>query len=304
MSLRERQYLQSEVSTLDRILSQLPEDMVIDRMSLQSRKDTVLAALEALPAYQPTSAVLTFLGKPVVSNRGIFAEFAAAAVNKFAETVAAFAASSIAPLGVRGPIPDRANYQLLITGTALGSFGFELEEIQPQTPGTVEDLSIVGQAMVQVRRFLEATKGPDDDLADAAAETSPRAVAAIREFLQIVAANEAVCALEHQDTVFRFDDLGQVRRSVERLSQENLHEEEQRMDGDFQGVLPNKRTFEFRIAETGKIISGKVGLDIEDAGSINHILEQPVRIQVMATRLGEGRPRYVLLRYHKQATEE
>ncbi|MFH1115671.1 MAG: hypothetical protein V1792_17315 [Pseudomonadota bacterium] len=273
-------------------------------MSLQSRRETVLAALEALPAYQPTSAVLTFLGKPVVGNHGIFAEFAAAAVNKFAEAVAAFAASSIAPLGDRGPIRDRENYQLLITGTALGSFGFELEEIQPQTPTPVEDLSIVGQAIVQIRGFLEATKGSDDDLADAAAETSPRSVSAIREFLQTVASHEAICALEHRDIVFRFDDVGQIRRSVERLSQDNLHEEEKWIEGSFQGVLPNRRTFEFRDTEAGEIISGKVGLDIEDAGTINHILEQPVRIQVMATRIGNGRPRYVLLRFEEQVTEE
>jgi hypothetical protein len=300
MSLQERQYLESEISALDNMLAKLAEHKVIDRMSLQARRSKILAELEALPIYQPASAVLTFHGKPVISNHGIFAEFGAEAVNKFAEAVAAFAASSIAPLGTRGTIPNRGDYQLLITGTALGSFGFELEEIQPQTLTPAEGLSLVGQAMVQVRQFLEATKGSDDDLADAATETSPRAVAAIRAFLDTVASNEAVCALEYQDKIFRFDDTGQVRRSVERLSQDNLREEEQSIEGDFQGVLPKRRTFEFRIAETSEIITGKVGMDIENAGVINLVLERPVRIRVMTTRIGEGKPRYVLLGYEEQ----
>jgi len=304
MNVQERHHLQSEISSLDRILAKIPADRVIDRRSLQSRKEVLLAELEALPAYQTTSAVLTFIGKPVVGKRGIFAEFAAEAVNKFAEAVAAFAASSVAPLGARGAIPNRGDYQLLITGTALGSFGFELEEIEPRKPISVEDLSIVGQAIVQVRQFLEATRGSDDDLADAAIETSSRAVSAVREFLQTVANHEAICILEYQDRAFRFDDVGQVRRSVQRLSQDNLHEQEQWIEGSFQGVLPKRRTFEFRVAETGDVISGKVGLCIEDAGAINRVVDRPVRIQVMTTRVGDRRPRYVLLRYNEQKTHE
>jgi hypothetical protein len=304
MNVQERRYLQSEISTLDEILAKIPEDMVIDRMSLQSRREVVLAELAALPEYQPVSVVLTFSGRPVVNGHGVFAEFASQAVLEFADAVAAFAAGSIAPLGARGAIPNRENYQLLITGTAVGSFGFELEALVPETQAPAKGLSAVGEAVVQVRKLIEATLSSDDDLADAAAETSSRAVSAIHDFLRTLADNEAVCALEYQDKVFRFSDVGQVRRSVERLSRDNIHEEEQWMEGDFLGVLPKRRTFEFRITETGEIISGKVGLDIADAGVINHILGRPIRILVMATRIGGGRPRYVLLRYGDRATVE
>ena len=58
----------------------------------------------------------------------MFAEFGAKVINTFADAIAAIGASQTTALGTRGVIPGRDDYQLLITGTALGSFGFELEE--------------------------------------------------------------------------------------------------------------------------------------------------------------------------------
>jgi hypothetical protein len=42
-------------------------------------------------------------------------------------------ASLAAPLAAMGRIPNRDQHQLLITSTALGSFGFELDERQHST---------------------------------------------------------------------------------------------------------------------------------------------------------------------------
>ena len=61
------------------------------------------------------------------------------------------------------------------------------------------------------------------------------------------------------------------------------------------GVLPQRRTFEFEAQEDNRVISGKVGPTIEDAGKLNTLLGQPVRIKVLETRVGIGRPRYVLM---------
>ena len=99
MNLQKRQRLQSELSELDELLAHVPETRVIDRMSLQSRKDVILEELDAIPEQAPTRAMLTFRGKPVVKSHGIFAEFASQAVTKFADAVAAFAASLSGPLG-------------------------------------------------------------------------------------------------------------------------------------------------------------------------------------------------------------
>jgi len=86
-----------------------------------------------------------------------------------------------------------------------------------------------------------------------------------------------------------------AKNHFERLSQKNLVEQSQLLEGEFQGVLPKRRTFEFIPAGETEIITGKVGPAIQDAAPLNSLLGQPVRVKVMATRVGNGRPRFLLL---------
>jgi hypothetical protein len=141
----------------------------------------------------------------------------------------------------------------------------------------------------------ECTLGTNDELADSAASTDPRVIAAIRESLDLLASNEAVFALEYGDHVVCFRDVGDVRWAVQRLSQDNLREEGATLFGEFQGVLPEGRRFEVRMAERGEVIRGNIGPAVGDADAINKCLHRPVQINVHATRVGSGRPRYVLL---------
>ena len=71
------------------------------------------------------------------------------------------------------------------------------------------------------------------------------------------------------------------------------------LPGNFKGLLPHRRTFEFQIADSQEIIMGKVGPDINDAGGINHILDRPMKIIVHTKQAGAGRPSYVLLGYEE-----
>lgn len=305
MNIQERHQLLAEKTSLDRMLAGLPESSVIDRLSLEARKAEVEEALAAAPApaREPARARLTFRGKPIVGSHGMFAEFGAKAINAFADAVAAIGASQTTALGTRGALPNREEYQLLITGTALGSFGFELEEA-PKDKTLFTELSLVDHAIKQTLRIMEASLGTDDELTEAITDADPRAVEALRGFLQTLADQEAVCALEFKEEVFRFADVGQVRRSEGRLRQDNIHEEEKSLSGHFLGVLPHRRTFEFQMADTEDIIAGKVGPGIEDAGSINHVLERPLLIQVHTKRAGTGRPKYTLLSYKNPEAKE
>ncbi|MCK4340649.1 MAG: hypothetical protein KAY37_02855 [Phycisphaerae bacterium] len=305
MNLQEFHQLQAERAALKKMLDQLPATSVIDRMSLEDRKKEVEEALASQPepSREPVRAKLTFRGKPIVGSHGMFAEFGAAVVNSFAEAVAAIGASQTGPLGTRGAIPKRDDYRLLITGTALGSFGFELEEAPKDNMMLFPELSPVESAIEQAKAIMEASLGTDDDLTEAISDAGPRALDELRTFLKTMADQEAVCTLEFKDEVFRFADVGQVRRSEQRLSQDNIHEEDVEIAGVFQGVLPKRRTFEFRVSETDDVISGKVGPDIEEARQINHILEKPLIIKVRTRRAGTGRPRYVLLSYELSCEE-
>ena len=117
----------SEIKELGALLAAIPEEDVIDRMSLESRLVSAKEALESLPQQSPAKARLTFRGKPVFSSHGISADFGAKAAGAFADAFSAVFAGLTNGLRYMGPIPNKDRNQLLITGTAIGSFGFEFE---------------------------------------------------------------------------------------------------------------------------------------------------------------------------------
>lgn len=304
MSLLEYRQLQAEQSTLEKLLAELPEDRVIERLGLESRKQEIEESLSAQPApsREPLSARLTFRGRPIVGSHGVFADFGAAAVGAFSEAVAALGASQSGPLGSRGALPGRDDFRLLITGTAVGSFGFQLEEAPPDNLNLLPDDSALEPAIEQAKAIMKASLGTDDELSEALADTDPRAIDAIRKFFDTMSKNEAVCALELKGDAFRFADVEQVRRGMARLAQDNIHEQEEELAGVFLGVLPHRRTFELSRADTGEVISGKVGPDIVEPAAINQVLEKPAIIRLHSRRVGSGRPRYVLLSYGQRSS--
>jgi hypothetical protein len=297
MNLQEYKQLLAERVNLQRLLEEIPLEDVLDRSSLQSRLETVEQQLSQVtpPRREPARALLTFRGRPVVGQHGIFAEFGSKATSAFAAAVAKIAAGLSSQLAPMGPIPNRDESRLLITGTALGSFGFELEEAPIGNQLDFGEDTIAGQALELTQNLLKSTVGSDDDLADSAVAADPRAIAAVRSFLDLLATNEAVCALQFNDKLFQFKDVGEVRRGIERLSQDNLQEETQ-LTGEFQGVLPKARSFEFKMADSQEVVRGKVSPAITSPDDINNHLHQATTIDVLATRVGTGRPRYVLLK--------
>ena len=296
MTVQEYKRLLAERTSLQRMLALIPEEDVLDRASLQSRLDILNGELASVtpPNREPARARLTFRGKPVVGQHGIFADFGTKATSAFAEAVAKVAA------GLSGRAAqsnaNREEARLLITGTAVGSFGFELEEVP--IAGTLDfgEGSVAGQSLELTQNILRGTLGTDDELADSVATAGTRGVKAVREFLELLATNEAVCGLGVNDKSFQFRDVGEVRRSVDRLSHDNLHEEETQLVGEFQGFLPKARQFEFKIASSAEVIRGKVGEDIASPDEINTHLNKATTIDVLATRVGQGKPRYVLLK--------
>ena len=225
-------------------LADTPTTARLTRMSQEARLHTVEAQLAALPADERVlaRAKLTFDGVPVIRSHGIFADFGMKAVSSFTDAVASIAASLTTPLAAMGRIPNRDQNQLLITSTAVGSFGFELEEHSAeQLVLGLENASPVAIALERTQALLQSTLGDDDALADIASETDPRALDKVRNFLRVLADNGAVCALQYGGQGVRFTDVGQVSRSLARLEADNLHESVEQLQGEFVGVLPNSR---------------------------------------------------------------
>lgn len=289
--------LLGERTALQRMIESTPTEDVLDRGSLTARLEEIehRIAKAKVDESEPARVRITFNGRPVVGSYGIFADFGTKIIGAFNEAVTSVSASLSGGLAAKGPIPNKEQHQLLITNTALGSFGFELEEYRTgQLP--IDDKTTLALAIERTQSLLQGSIDTDDELlADTASELDQRALDKVRAFISTLSENEAVCALQYRNHIFRFTDVGQVRRSLERLSKDNLHEDEQFLKGEFQGVLPNRRTFEFKISGSDQIITGKVTPAIEDVDLINKYLHQQVEIQTMVTQVGEGRPRYLLL---------
>lgn len=239
-------------------------------------------------------AVVTFRGEPVIGTHGIAADFAAKAAGAFTDAVAAVAAGLAENLRYMGPIPHREQNRLLITGTAIGSFGFEFEVPNTEVDNLFPEKSNAEAALQKMQLLFRLTaEGNDDRLTELVEEIHPRAVRKAVEFLQVLRERKAWCAFSFQQHSFRFDGKEQVGAVIERLSEGNIHESDKSFQGELQGVLPKSRTFEFKCAEG--ILSGKIGPDIEDADILNRdYLHKPSQITLHIIQVGQGRPRYVL----------
>ena len=218
-------------------------------------------------------------------------------MNAFAKAVTSLAASQHQALGERGVIPQQDDYRLLVTGTSRGSFGFEMVEDLALQARFISDESPVATAIGQAKGILESLVGNEETIAEAIADTDARALNDVRGFLKVMADSEAVCSLSFKNAVFRFRDVGQVQRGLASLGQDNLHEGETEMFGHFQGFLPHSRRAEFVVGHSRELLSCRVDLSVDNAESINEILDQDVNVRVRTRQVGNSRPHYTVMGY-------
>ena len=288
-------FLMSQQATLRKLLSDTDESEVIVRMSLNARLQEVEDQLESYEGRYPrlVNARLTFKGKPVIDQYGILADFGAKALATFEKAVASVGASLDGILGDVGRIPNRDAYGLLITGVAHGSFGFEFRDASQRAGGILEH-SQAELAVEAVKDILEASLDATDEyeLAYIADEIHERALKHLCEFLDVVAKNEAVCALRFGDDEVRFNNAEQVKRSAERLGRvENAELIE--LAGKFKGFLPNSRRAEFLVESTGEVIYGPVRASAAQSVEMN--VKKSVRVATRRRQKGTSRPHYTFL---------
>jgi hypothetical protein len=294
--------LASEVQELESLLATIPAGNLIERMSLESRLTAVREALAALPSQHiARKARLTFRGRPVLGSHGVAADFGAKAAGAFSDAFATVAAALDNGLRNMGPIPGRDKNQLLITGTAIGSFGFEFELPTSEQPCLFpdEEEKKAQLAMETIESlFRLSASGSDDEVAEVIEEVSPRAVRKVHEFLDFLVQQQAWCALEFGDRKFRYEDHAQIKAACERLKDENIQERKENYQGEFQGVLPASRTFEFKLLDPEEgLLKGKIDKALGDPDLLNREwLHKPTTVTFHVVQVGQGRPRYVLMK--------
>nr|WP_299379753.1 hypothetical protein [uncultured Halomonas sp.] len=296
---KEHAFLQAEISELKSMLETIPPEQVIDRISLEARLESAESQLTSLGAAGIVDKLLlTFRGRPVNSTRGMAADFGGKAVETFTSAVSTVLASINGDIGERGPVSKKDFGQLMITGTAVGSFGFELE-VPSQPPTLFEDDDVgVGDVVETIRDlFKTAARGSDDELTELVDVIHPRAVKKVSEFLGHLESNGAFCGIQFKGKSFRFTNSTELSSAVSKLKEQNMHEGPAILHGCFLGILPHSRMFEFSDKESGKIIKGKIGSKQIDP---DHLSERYLRVPVKATfrsvRVGEGKPKYTLMK--------
>jgi hypothetical protein len=299
MNYEEYVALSSEISELEALLAEIPAENLIERMGLDARLETARKRIAEVPEnLLAHKARLLFRGKPVFGSHGIAADFAAKAASAFTEAVAAVAAALSENLHHMGPIPDKQKNQLLITGTAVGSFGFEFElpPSRDKQQHLFPEQTAAEKALEKVQALLfQSVEGSDDEIAELIDEIHPRAVKKVAEFLNCISQQEAWCGLDFKEKTFIFQGIEQLRLSADRLREENIKEGEESFSGEFQGILPAIRNFEFKCLDQDAVIRGKVGPEIADADTLNReYLHKPVTVKFQMIQVGHGRPRYTL----------
>ncbi len=260
----ERDFVYADIAAVASLLEQLDADDVMARFGLELRLHELrlaAAQLDALPDETTASAALFFGGRPVLGSLGIESEFGGAALTKFQDLVAKMLAHESGSLGLRGVVPNKNASTLHVTNIVKGSFGFLLEEMQPQQTMLETPLKA---AVDGATGLLDAFGKDDEEQFQTAVESiDDRVLGTARELFGLMQQNGATLRVVAGD-IDRSFDSNAVARAAERAVSTNVVEEEREVRGELAGILPNARQFEFRSADGSGILRGTVSKQLKD----------------------------------------
>lgn len=304
MSRHERQFIESEINELKRILGNIPQDKIIKRKGYEHRLKEAEATLRLMQAESaPETMTITFKGKPVRGTHGIYADFATKVVNTLSDAYAALVATAKGiTLGSRGDIPEFDKHRLLITGTALGSFGFELELPTPEPMATPAQGSLLPKEnpIIQARDMLErvltqSLEGDDDQLAESLEDIDQRALSKIQAFYDVLQQDEAVFSLAIGSRQITCSSVEKAQQAGARLKSDNIVTGNICFTGQPRGAQPSRREFDFK-PDNHDLIRVKIDKAIDNIDVINqNWLYKPVSVQLARRTVGQGKPRYTLM---------
>lgn len=301
----ERDGLQADLASVNALLANLNEhDDPIGYAQFAARRAEIEQALAALgPVSEGAGKVaLLFGGRPVWGSRGIDADFAGKAIDQFQRAVGAQAAGAAGPVGARGRLAQDVAPRLLVTDVGRGSFGFILEEAA-ENEQLVE--TPTRHALDDIARLARVAAAPDEESFDAAvAAIEPRALQALAEFFRELHESGAQLRLVEgeEDVELDAEAIGRAKARTEqtRIDRETLEE-----DGVLVGLVPQRKTFEWR-RPNGETIVGTVQGDIARAYEDSLLKQHPLlgrmrahfEVRVVSRRGGPPRRSYSLLRVH------
>ena len=213
----------------------------------------------------------------------------------FAKLITSLAASQGTALGGRGVIPNQEDYQIVMTGTSLGSFSFDIEELSDQQSSYLEAPSPVEVAIKQAKEIMRSSTLEPEALAEAIEETDNRALNDLRGFMGLLAEHKAICSLSSDGDTFGFDSISQVQTALSNLSPRQCDRGRDRNPRLLSGLPSKGRRTEFIDGNTREVISARVDRTLPEAERINTLLHEEVLIKARTRRVGPSNPRYTVL---------
>jgi hypothetical protein len=298
----ERAGLQADLASVNALLASLHEDDdPIGFAQFSARRAEIEQALMVLGqvAEGTGKVALLFGGRPVWGSRGIEADFAAHAIDPFQRAVGAQAAGATGPVGTRGRLAQDAAPRLLVTDVGRGSFGFVLEEAADNAQ-LVE--TPTKHALDDIARLARAAAAPDEEGFNAAVEViEPRALQALAEFFKKLHESGAQVRLVEGEEDFALDAEA-VGRARARTEQTQIDTDTLEEEGVLIGLVPQRRSFEWRRPDGATIVGtvlGDVARDYEESLFADHPLLGPMRarfqVRSVSRRGGPARLAFTLL---------
>jgi hypothetical protein len=294
----QRHFLQKDLLEMDRLID-LSGDDPITGAALAKRRQSLAKELEASAPAAPARprTVLFFAGPPVLGTQGIDAQFATSALHPFLEMVKTqYSAQKHGRVGARGPRRDEAEARLLLTGLPRGSFGLELSQPQAMDFVSSEQLSDV---LVRLTEVIASAGQSDENFAVALDKIEPRVLPRLKDFLEVVATQNAYLQVQSGDLTIALD-ADHVAHACERVGAAKTSDKQVTIHGTFRGATLDSWRFDFRTTE-GKTISGRIADEVSDAeveGMLrltNHPSRAVFKETTITTRDGAQRTRHELL---------
>ncbi|MDO4583704.1 MAG: hypothetical protein Q4D62_06330 [Planctomycetia bacterium] len=290
--MTEREILMTRISHEKRVLKTMPSFswLELDRAGIEreiEQLEECLKKLEAQEPLEPFRATIAFNGPQVQSNRGIQVDFATTALSRYTGAIKAVGKE----LG--GIQRDRAKqFDMQVTNVSKGSFGFVLEPM-PTEQQTLYNDTLLSQAIEKTNEILLASAEKDDDaVTEAISDFSDATISTIHGFAKFLSENESTCYIGIRNRKVPISGLDIIEK---RLDIKNIEEKTEKFLGNFEGILPHSRKFEFRTEEFS--IDGNISNKIEENLTkwMEAFFGKKVQIEVFTRQVGSGKKSYTII---------
>lgn len=305
MTTKSKSFIRRQLLEMDR-LAEVAKGDVLTTFALGKRRDSLVRELAEAPPEPPKPrTVLFFAGPPVQGSQGIDAKFAADVLGPFLEMVKTqYSAQKHGRVGTRGPRKDESEARLFLTGLPRGSFGLELS--QPEV-GDFVSANQLSDALLRLTEVIASASDTDERFGLSLEAVSPRVLPRLKEFLAVVAGNQAYLGLESGDIKVKIP-ADRVAVALERVGAAETSENEIEEGGVFRGATLDSGRFDFRL-DDGAVISGRIA-DEMDASLAEKIIQSTgkrciakLRETTVTTSDGTSRKRFELLRLNECPTQ-